>query len=101
MPKFLFSYRLPEDYQRSSETAKASQAWFQSLGTSLTDRGRVLATQAMGNLDADTRLGGYSVVTAEDLDGAAALAERCPALRFSGGVEIGTVLEYTEAGSGP
>ncbi len=55
----------------------------------------------MGNLDVDTRLGGYSLVTAEDLDGAAALAEGCPALRVGGGVEIGTVLEYTEAGSGP
>ena len=75
MPKFLFSYRLPEDYQRSAETAKAWAALFESLGTSLIDRGRVLAARAMGNLDADTRLGGYSVVTAEDLDGAAALAE--------------------------
>lgn len=28
--------------------------------------------------------GGYSVVTAEDLDGAAALAEGCPALRVGG-----------------
>ena len=101
MPKFLFSYRLPEDYQRSTETTKAWEAWFGSLGTSLIDRGRVLATQAMGNLGADTRLRGYSVVTAEDLDRAAALAEGCPALRVGGGVEVGTVLEYTEAGSEP
>jgi len=42
-----------------------------------------------------TRLGGYSVVTAEDIDGAAALATGCPALQFGGGVEIGAVPEFT------
>jgi hypothetical protein len=35
------------------------------------------------------------VVTAEDMDGAAALAEGCPALRLGGGVEIGGVPEFT------
>jgi len=34
-------------------------------------------------------------VTAEDIDGAAALAEGCPALRLGGGVEIGAVPEFT------
>jgi hypothetical protein len=34
-------------------------------------------------------------VTAGDIDGAAALAEGCPALRLGGGVEIGAVPEFT------
>jgi len=101
VPKFLFSCRLPRDYQRSPETAKAWQAWFDGLDTSLVDRGRVLATTAIGHLDADTRLAGYSVVTAENPDRAAALAKECPALGAGGGVEVGSLLEYTDAGSGP
>jgi len=56
----------------------------------------VLATRTLGKLDAETRLGGYSVVTAEDIDGAAALAAGCPAIQLGGGVEIGAVPELIE-----
>jgi hypothetical protein len=92
--RFLFSYRVPADYQPSAETGKAWQAWFESLGSSLPDRGRgVLATRTLGAVNAVTRLGGYSMVTAEDMEEAVALAEGCPALRLGGGVEIGAVPE--------
>jgi hypothetical protein len=105
MPEFLFSYRVPSDYQPGAETGKAWEAWFESLGSSRVDTGHsVVATRALGNLDYGTRLGGYSLVTAEDIDGAAALAEGCPALRLGGGVEIGAVPAFTgnlQAGTGP
>jgi hypothetical protein len=104
MPKFLLSYRVPKDYQPSAETGKTWQAWFESLGSSPTDPGHgVIATRMLGSLDAGTRLGGYSVVTAEDMEAAAGLAEGCPALRLGGGVEIGAVAEFTgnpRAGTG-
>jgi hypothetical protein len=94
MPKFLFSYRVPQDYRPGEETGKAWQAWFDELGGSLADLGHgVLGTRAMGTLDDGTRIGGYSVVTADDIDSAAALAKGCPALRLGGGVEIGAVLD--------
>jgi hypothetical protein len=96
MPEFLFSYRVPRDYQPGAETGKAWEAWFESLGSSRIDTGHaVLVTRALGNLDPGTRLGGYSLVAAEDIDGAAALAKGCPALRLGGGVEIGAVPEFT------
>jgi hypothetical protein len=104
VPKFLFSYRVPKDYQPGAETAKRWQAWFDSLGASQIDPGHgVLATRTLGNLGDGTRLGGYSLVTAEDMEEAAALADGCPALRLGGGVEIGAVPEITEnprAGTG-
>jgi hypothetical protein len=69
---------VPTDYQPGAETGQAWQAWFESLGSNRADTGHaVIATQALGSLDAGTRLGGYSLVTAEDIDGAAALAPRC------------------------
>ena len=96
MPRFLFSYRVPQDYQPGAETGKAWQAWFESLGGSRADTGHaVIATRTLGRLDAATRLGGYSLVTAEDIDEAAALAEGCPALRLGGDVEIGAVPQFT------
>ena len=95
MPKFLFSYRVPKDYQPGAESGPAWEAWFESLGTSRIDTGHaVVATQSLGELGAHTRLGGYSVVTADDIEGAAALAQGCPALHFGGGIEIGAVPEF-------
>jgi len=97
VPKFLFSYRVPKDYQPGAETSKAWEAWFESLGSSRLDTGHgVLATRTLGKLDADAWLGGYSVVAAEDMDGAAALASGCPALQLGGGVEIGAVPEIVD-----
>ena len=96
VPRFLFSYRVPKDYQPGTQTGKAWEAWFADLGSSRIDTGHaVLATRTLGNLDTATRLGGYSVVTAEDMEGATALAEGCPALQLGGGVEIGAMPEIT------
>jgi hypothetical protein len=53
--------------------------------------------RTLSSLGAGTRLGGYSVVTAEDIDGAAALAARCPALQLGGGVEIGAIPDFTRS----
>jgi hypothetical protein len=94
VPTFVFSYRVPKDYQPGAETGREWEAWFESLGSSRKDTGHgVVATQTLGSLDTGTRLGGYSLVEAGDMDGAAALAEGCPALRLGGGVEIGAVPE--------
>ena len=95
MAKFVFSYRVARDYQPGAESGRAWEAWFERVGSSRVDTGHgVVATRTLGRLDARTRLGGYSLVTAEDIDGAAVLAKRCPALQLGGGVEIGTVPEF-------
>ena len=96
MAIFVFSYRVPRDYQLGAESGRAWEAWFESLGNSRVDTGHgVVATRPLGRLGAQTRLGGYSLVTAEDIDGAAALATGCPALQLGGGVEIGAIPEFT------
>jgi len=104
VPKFLFCYRVPRDYQPGTETGRAWEAWFESLGSSRIDTGHaVVTTQALGILDAGTRLGGYSLVAADDVDAAAELARGCPALQLGGGVEIGAVPEFAgnpRAGTG-
>ena len=95
MPKFLFSYRVPRDYQPGAETGPAWEAWFESLGTSRIDTGHAaVAAQSLGELGAHTGLGGYSLVTADDIEGAAALTLGCPALHFGGDIEIGAVPEF-------
>ena len=93
MTTFLFSYRMPKDYTPGRpEAAAAWTDWFEDVGGSLVDRGNpVFESNALGNCGTDTALGGYSLVSAEDLDAAVALAKGCPALAEGAGVEVGVI----------
>ena len=91
MASFVFTYRVPHDYKPgSTETVAAWKNWFDSLGAHLVDTGHgVVQSAVLGDIGAGTRLGGYSVVTADDLDAAKELAKGCPALGMGAGVEVG------------
>ena len=94
MSKFLFTYRPATGYRPSEEAAAAWNAWFGRMAGSVVDRGNpVFESSALGNVAADTRLGGYSVVTADDLEAAVALAKGCPLLQRGGGIEVGVITE--------
>jgi hypothetical protein len=93
MGTYLLSYRAPVNYAPgSADTVATWSAWFDSLGASLADRGHPIFTRStLGNCGTGTALGGYSLVTADDLEAAMALAGGCPFLRDGGGVEVGEV----------
>src|SRR6185437_13035657 len=86
MATFLFTYRVPHDYALGRPDAVGAWSdWFASMGDGLLDIGKPVAqAAALGDGDAGTRLGGYSLVTADDLDAALALAKGCPALAIGG-----------------
>jgi hypothetical protein len=90
MPTYLISNRPPKDYRPSAEAAAQWKAWFDALGDHLAERGNpVLTRTALGRSAGETVLGGYTLIEADDLDAAVALAESCPMLRHGGGVEVG------------
>ena len=95
MPNFVFSYRNPKGYTPSPESAAAWMSWFDGMGDHLVELGRpVFERTAIGECrPAHTELGGYSVIQAEDFDGALAIAKGCPYLGRDGGVEIGLLAE--------
>ena len=95
MAKYVFSYRVPSDYVPGAETAAEWQAWFGGLGSALVDIGNAVTDYAsLGEVGGrGSRMVAYSVVAAEDMDSALALAKECPALRVGGGVEVGPVME--------
>jgi len=95
MPNFIFSYRVPPDYVPGDETAAEWQAWFGGMGSALVDFGHAVVDYAsLGEVGGSgSRMVGYSVVSAEDMDSALALAKDCPVLRVGGGVEVGPVME--------
>ena len=92
MSTFAFIYRTPASSNAapSSETMNAWYAWFASMGDNVVDRGNpVFDRTTLGKSSTDTVLGGYSLIRADDLESAVALAKGCPALSNGGGVEIG------------
>ena len=95
MAKYVFSYRVPSDYRPNAETAAEWQAWFGGMGPALVDLGHAVTDYAsLGEVGGSgSRMIGYSVVSAEDMDSALALAKDCPALRAGGAVEVGPVME--------
>lgn len=89
MPTYLITNRLPEGFTGSAEALGAWTAWFEGLGDHLADRGNPAFTRTTaGNAGPGTMLGGYTLITADSLDEAAALAADHPLLSRGGGVEI-------------
>ena len=110
MPTYLFSYRTPnrpldEVLAELDEAGRAARiaawnTWFDSMGESVLKRGNpVVDARALGNCGPGTRVGGYTFITADDLDAAVALAEGCPGVEWGGGVEVGVIREVTAAES--
>ncbi|MFC1401876.1 MULTISPECIES: hypothetical protein [Streptacidiphilus] len=95
MTKYVFSFRVPADYAPDAGTPAEWRAWFGTLGPALVDVGNAVTDYAsLGEVGGSrSRMVGYSVVSAEDMDSALALAKDCPALRVGGGVEVGPVME--------
>jgi uncharacterized protein YciI len=87
---FLFAYRVPADYPAAGpEVAAAWQAFLDGLGPSLADAGNPVFERSTAGTATGTVLGGYSIITAENLQAAARLAEGCPYVAAGGGVEVG------------
>lgn len=91
MPTYLFIYRHHKDFVPGTpETIAASGAFFKRIEPSLEDMGNPIFTRsAVGECGADTVLGGYSLVRADNMAEALALADKSWLLEHGGGVEVG------------
>jgi hypothetical protein len=107
MAKFLFIYRgrndtaaslTPEQMQQMLEKWGAwigealQNGWMLDSGDALGGEGRVVKAKKIVTdgpfVEAKEIVGGYSIVDADTIDAAAALANGCPALVYGGSVEI-------------
>jgi hypothetical protein len=97
MPKFVYAYTggamatTPEEQQQAME---AWMGWFGTLGSSVLEVGNPFAAGCTVASDGSVSDGGsagltgYSVIEAQDLSAAAAMAKGCPVLAHGGGVEV-------------
>lgn len=84
----------PESEDEQQAVMAAWTGWFEQLGPAVVDIGNPFgpskAVAADGSVSdgAPSRLTGYSVVSADSLDGATELARGCPVLAGGGSVEV-------------
>jgi hypothetical protein len=101
MAEYIFNYRAPVDYAPRAESMTAWTAWLEGMGAQLSDVGKPVFTGAtVGNCGDGTRLGGYSLVTAENLDEALTLAKGCPLVAVGGGVDVGELTDLAALRAG-
>lgn len=89
MPTYLLTHHFPNNYKGSPEAAAAATAWFKHLGAHHMGGGNpAVATRTLGNCETDAGAFAYTLVAADNLDAAVALAEVWPLLARGGGVEV-------------
>jgi hypothetical protein len=98
MPQYIFSYRsakgrdpLPDRNELPAWAAFLNEV----IAPNVVDPGRPVfePSTVLGEVGESTQIGGYSVVTAEDLEAALTMARSCPAIERGGGVEVGVLAE--------
>jgi hypothetical protein len=95
MANFLLTFHggsMPESKEEQDKVMAAWTGWFGALGDALVDGGnpisRSKAISADGSvMDATSAPSGYSILKADDIDAAVALAKGCPVLT-SGAVVV-------------
>ncbi len=97
MANFLLAYRggsMPETPEAQQQTMEAWGAWFGQLGSAVVDGGNPTSisksVSAYGAVSdgAPSGITGYSVVAAESIDAAVAMAKGCPILAAGGSVDV-------------
>jgi hypothetical protein len=96
MAKFLYLYTgglMAETAEAQEESMKAWGAWFGGLGDSVLDIGNpfgagTTVTSSGSSEGGASKLGGFSIVSAESLAEASAKADGCPVLQSGGSIEV-------------
>jgi hypothetical protein len=101
MPKYILTYRSAKDFDTLADPC-ALPAWGSFLNEVIAphvvDPGWPVfeASVVIGEAGPSSQLGGYSIVTADDLEVAVAMAKSCPAVERGGGVEVGHLAELPQ-----
>jgi YCII-related domain len=96
MPRFIFTYRSAKSYDAMTDPDSMA-AWGtflnEVIAPNVEDPGYPVfePSTVIGDAGLSTRLGGYSIISADDLETALSIAKQCPAIKNGGGVEVGVL----------
>ena len=97
MAKYVYLYTgggMAETPEAQQQVMQAWTAWFGELGEAILDGGNPFgasaAVQSDGSVSAGTpsKIGGYTLISADSLDAATALAKGCPVLHGGASVQV-------------
>ncbi len=99
MAKFLLLYTgggMPADEAENQAVIKAWTDWYTVLGAAIVDPGNPISPVAksisgdgkVSNSPVGTPASGYTIITADSLDAATAMAKACPHLKAGGQVSV-------------
>jgi uncharacterized protein YndB with AHSA1/START domain len=90
MRTYLLTHYFPRGFQSSPETATAARAWFARLGATMPEPGNPAPEpHRLGNCATDPgRQLAYTLISADNLEAAMAVAAAWPLLARGGGVEV-------------
>ena len=101
MPDFIFAYhggKMPESPEEEEKSMAAWMAWFGDMEASVVDGGNPVGmsstVSAAGVADngGANPISGYTIVRADDMAGAIALAKGCPVCDEGGSVEVAEII---------
>ncbi len=93
MPSYVLTFRGRPERTIDGAEETAWGEWFKQIGGSIVEPGnRVGTSKALGDGQGKTAVTGYTVIAADNLDAAVALAKGCPGLAHDGGVEVGEIM---------
>ncbi len=101
MPKYVFAYhggKMPEDPVEIEQEMAAWGAWFEKMGNAVVDGGnpvgpsKTVSANGVADDGGANPLSGYTLVQADNIDGAVALAKGCPILKH-GTVEVAEAMD--------
>ena len=97
MPNYVLAYRggqmSESESEREAELAKWGE-WYGQLGSNAVDMGAPFSASKSVDPSGETtdtavsQLSGYSVISAESIEGALAAAKMCPILGIGGSVDV-------------
>jgi hypothetical protein len=103
MSKYLLAYHggsMPDSEADQAAVMAAWGNWFTTLGAAVADGGAPCAASTTIAADGSASAGGgpnpvsgYSLITADDLDAAVALAKGCPILDAGGSIEVAETVD--------
>jgi hypothetical protein len=103
MPNFLLVYHggaMPQSEDEGARMMKAWMDWLGGLGAAVVDEGNPVGKSKTvhpgGRVSDDggsDPASGYSILKAQDIDAATAMAKDCPHLQAGGTIEIAQIIE--------
>ena len=102
MTKFIFAYhggKMPDTPEEGEKVMAAWNKWYEDMGSKVADPGapvgksKTVSAGGVADNGGANPLSGWTVVSADSVDAAVALAKGCPILTAGGSVEIAPVME--------